>query len=369
MCCCFLRFTYSGSQRNVPYVLGHETITSGLGNTAVSESASRRITFQDMYVIRNVPVKSDNLMMYMAFCRAKSSGFAKGLLNLFSDTANLLAGPVIGAAAKTSVDLTGRLAGLLGADGVETRFGIMSGNALTTSGYYVHAGIAASELSGEELEMRDGQLFRQNASGVPVSIDNVDYLVIALENRTSIVSPDFGFVSILPFHTRWGAARDKILSGDLVGAKAEMGKLQIEVAGSPDVTEADRLGVIMAYQSAYEEWSALKANGSLMGSSDGPRVKLLALSDRASGQVSEIVDLASRTLGLKDEEIYEARNKAVNVNKPLSDNSRKELDSFDDKALGQSAAWLVRELDRQRFAHVQVGVASRAITSSFLEQA
>jgi hypothetical protein len=371
MCCCFLKYSYAGSQRNIPYVLGHETIASGLGG-GVSDNTSRRITFSDMYIVRNVPMKADNLTMYIAFCRAKSSGFARGLLSLFSDTAKVLAGPIVGGALQTGVDLTTRLAGLLGADDVETRFGVMSGNALTKSGYYVHAGTPASELTSSELEMRNGQLYRVDDSGKITTLDRVDYLVVAIECRPTIISADFGQVTTLPFHMQWIATREKILAGDVSTSAQEMKKLLIAVAASPDVTEADRVGLITAYRKAFDEWSAVKSDvgtvggGATMGGGFGPRIQLLELANRSKGTTSQIAALASEVLGksaTKDDGrlLLEMREGLSNVEG--ADIRRNNADAA---ILGKHAGMMIQAMNQRRLEGKQVASASTALMEVML---
>jgi hypothetical protein len=180
MCSCFLRYTYGRAQRTVPFVLGSEVISANLGKD-VPKNAARNIQFRDAFIVRNVPVKADNLLMYCALCRITDSDFARGLLDLLSDTAASVGGPAVGAIAKTGVDLTKRLGSLLGADGVETRFGMLNGNALDRSGYFVFAGAPSADLKAGELVMREGQLVRQQAGQPATPIDDIDYVVIGLE--------------------------------------------------------------------------------------------------------------------------------------------------------------------------------------------
>jgi hypothetical protein len=245
-------------------VLGRETISAGLGKD-VSTSAASNIQFRNMYVVRNVPVKADNLLMFSALCRFKDSGFARGLLDLLSDAAATVGGPAVGAIAKTGVDLTNRLGTLLGADGVETRFGMLNGNALDNSGYQVFAGIPAADMHSGELVMRDGQLLRSVQGGPTVTIDNADYLVLALEHRATLIEDSFGQVSILPFHDRWEEVRTKLLQTDKDGADQALKALMVEIGSSPDVTEADRLALIVSYRSAFDQWSGIGSHGPTMG--------------------------------------------------------------------------------------------------------
>ncbi len=290
MCSCFLKFTYGASQRTVPFVVGIDMISAALGK--VSPADAKNIRFEDLYIVRNVPVKADNLQMYSALCRIADSGFARSLINLFADTASTFAGPVAGAAIKGRVDLTGRLATLLGADGVHTRFGTVSGNALDVSGYRVHAGVAADALDGDDLTIRGGQLVgRRRKDGSISTIDDCDYIVVAIEHRATLVEADFGQVSILPFHQRWLECRARLLERDDAGAKAALTKLLVETAASPDVTEADRLGLIAAYRAAYEQWSgAAPGIAPLMGGVVGtPLAQLTKFANGAPASVAAII--------------------------------------------------------------------------------
>jgi hypothetical protein len=283
MCSCFLRFTYGRNQRTVPFVLGSETISAGLGKNLDKNSVSN-IQFNDVYIVRNVPVKADNVVLYAALCRFKDAGFARGLINLLSDAAAVAGGPVVGAAVRAGADLTNRLGSLLGADDVETRFGVLTGNALNTSGYRVFAGTPASMLSEDELAMRDGKLVRRESGQPTASIDDIDYLVIALEYRSSLVDDSFGQVSILSFHEHWEEVRARLLRADKSRAVEALQDLLVQVAASPDVTESDRLALIASYQGEFDKWMAVGTNRPPLMSFSAKKVT------RANPKVSAILD-------------------------------------------------------------------------------
>jgi len=295
MCSCFLRYTYGRSERTLPFVLGTETISAGLGND-IPKDVGRHIQFNNVYIVRNVPVKADNLFIYCALCRFKDPGFARGLLNLLSDAAGVVGGTAVGAIAKTGVDLTNRLGTLLGADGVDTRFGMLNGNALDTSGYRVFAGVSSTDLQADELAMRGGQLVRRQPDQSEVTIDDIDYLVIGLEHRATLVEDSFGQVSILPFHIRWEEVRKKLLAEDKDGAKEALKGLLIEVASSPDVTEADRLALIAAYREAFSKWAAV-------GSTTEPLMSLTPnYLAKASPSVNVLLNATRRSILKSDRE-------------------------------------------------------------------
>jgi hypothetical protein len=259
MCSCFLRFTYGRNQRTVPFVLGSETISTKLAADVPKDVPN--VSFGNEYIVRNVPVKADNLSMYAALCRFKDAGYARGLVNLLSDAATVVGGPAMGTIVKTGADLTSRLGTLLGADDVDTRFGVFTGNALNASGYHVFAGTPDATLNAEDLAMQDGKLVRRVSGSPDAGIDNIDYLVIGMEYRASLLDENFGQVSILPFHARWDEVRTRLLRADHSGALETLKDLLIEISVSPDVTEADRVGLIASYQGEFEKWKAVGRNG------------------------------------------------------------------------------------------------------------
>jgi hypothetical protein len=77
-----------------------------------------------------------------------------------------------------------------------------------------------------------------------------------------LIEESFGQVSILPFHARWEEVRTKLLQADKESASQALKGLLVEVASSPDVTEADRLALIASYRSAFDQWSGVGSSGS-----------------------------------------------------------------------------------------------------------
>jgi hypothetical protein len=302
MCSCFLRHTYGRTPRTIPFVLGTETIATGLGQN-VPKGGARNIQFKDVDVARNVPVKADNLFMYTALCRFKDAGFVRGLLDLLSDAAGAVAGPAVGSVAHAGVDLTKRLGTLLGADGVETRLGMLNGNALDTSGYRVFAGVPASDLSTQELAMRDGQLVRRRDDGSEATVDDIDYIVLAVEHRATLVEENFGQVSILPFHTNWDVVRTKLLEGDKDGADGVLRRLLIEVATSPDVTEADRLNLIACYRGAFDQWAAAGATSHMSFGDVAPLSARLEQVSRRWPAISNLLECIGTSIATSDRDL------------------------------------------------------------------
>ncbi|MGA7817594.1 hypothetical protein, partial [Caballeronia sp.] len=253
MCSCFLSYRYGDSLRHVPYIAGHQMIRDLLGKDAPAD-AGRNIEFKDLYIVRDVPVKSDSVTMYTALSRVSDSSFTRGMLDLFSETVGALGGPALGLAVTTGVDLTKKLGAILGSDDVSTRFGMFNGDALTTSGYRIFAG---ADLDTTDLEMSNGGLMRTGSDGQPKHIDDADYLVIALEHRKTLLDQPFGALGHLPFHAKWKETVDKLMAKDPAGANEMVRQMAITLKNSPDIVEADKIELLITYLSQLERWNAV----------------------------------------------------------------------------------------------------------------
>jgi hypothetical protein len=316
MCCCFLRYTHGDAERQVPFIVGYDMIRAGLGKDA-PESGAQNVEFKNIYVVRNAPVKPDGLTMYAALCRVADSSFARGMLDLLADAAGAIGGPAAGTIARTGTDMAKRLGGLLGAEGVSTRFGVLDGNALRSSCYRVFAGADSATLGAEDLHMERSQLIRVSDDGTRSTIDDADYLVVALEFRSTLVASAFGGSSNLSFHSFWEPVRRKLLSGDIDGADEDYKKLTLQIASSPDLTEADRLDILRTYRAQAEQWKTNAAQlASLKAAREGDiTTRLMDLADNRMRPLPRAVaDLLKSTSALIDSQ----RNRKISADAALS---------------------------------------------------
>jgi hypothetical protein len=153
--------------------------------------------------------------------------------------------------------------------------------------------------------MEDRQLKQRGPDGVYASLDNVDYLVLGLEQVATLVDAHFAQVSVLPFHRHWDEVTTKLLRGDKAGAEGALTGLLIELATSPDITEADRLALIASYRSAFDEWAHSVAGGAtVMGKGTVIRMRD-HLPDAASGAetgAAELLQVARAAIVKSDNE-------------------------------------------------------------------
>jgi hypothetical protein len=256
MCTCVLSFQQRTEKRTIPFIAGVDMIR-GLVGAKAPPDAAKRIAFANLPVATNVPTPGGDVTMYLSLCRFNDSSLVRGLLDLAAKTATAVAGPAAGPLVKTATDFAGGLMNIFSADGVETRFGRLDGKAIVTSGYRLLAGSADPSLDPEDLRIQDGQLLRRTA-GRDAPIDDVDYLVVAFEHRSTLKDDTFSLVEALPFHAHWLAAIDKIVrsGGASDAADADMMELRSAVLLSPTLSEADRLPLLQVYDAKREQFEA-----------------------------------------------------------------------------------------------------------------
>jgi hypothetical protein len=231
-------------------------------------------------------VKADGLLMYTALCQVVDTKFARSMLDLLADAAGTIGGPAAGTVARTGVDMTKRLATLLGADGVHTRFGMYDGDALRTSGYRVFAGAGEGALDASELAIEQGQLVREN-SGAKTPIDDADYLVLALEQRATLLEPGSLPDSTLPFYGTWSKVKKSLMAEGLEAADKEYKKLIMEITGSPALTETDSMALMVAYRAQIEEWKKLNSSVTSLRGADAPDITTV-LDTRAADRAAPL---------------------------------------------------------------------------------
>jgi hypothetical protein len=253
MCSCFLRYGYGTTTREVPCIISYDKILGGMGLTgdAGKDRGARKVDLGNIYVVKDAPVKAGAVTVYAGLSRIANSEFARGMLDLVGDAAATVGGSAVGIVAHAGVDMTKRLAKLLGADGVSTRFGVYDGDALVRSGYRVLAGAG---LDAASVQMKDGQLRRMDETGNLTSVDDVDYLLLAFEYRKTLLDQPFGSLAHLPFHSKWTELTKQLINSKATGVDECFNQLAAEVVSSPDLTEMDRLGVLTTYVSQMDKW-------------------------------------------------------------------------------------------------------------------
>lgn len=299
MCACFLREGQVETMRTLPVVIGAETIRSGLG-AATPGNAGHNLAIVNMDLVRNMPVRAGGLMLYTSLCRFRDDSLSRGLLSFAAEAAKAVGGEAAAMPVRVAGDLTGKLQGLLGSGGVETRFARLDGDALQESGYRLLA--ASSNGLDGPLAVRDGMVVK-GAGADELSIDDVDYLLLEFRHVPSLVDAEFAAVSHLPFHKQFEAAEQAVIAAR--GQKSAVAddcmiKLEQEIFASPALVRRDRLWLVQVYNAARRKLEA-SFKSQLQAGDDMP--ELSALSNRsdqesvAGSAIAPILGAATSALG------------------------------------------------------------------------
>lgn len=299
MCTCFLRYRYGTQDCEVPFILNYDKIIGPLKQQQPTRGASS-VAMLNTYVVRDVPVKVGGVSLFAALCRVTDSSFARGMLDLVGDAVEKIGGASVGLTAKAGIDMTKRLASLLGSGGVMTRFGVSDGDALSRSGYRVLAG-ADQSIDKLAIDMTNGKLSQITAQGTTATVDDADYLVLAIEYRKSLTDDQGASFVGLPFHQTWARTREKLLNGDNASADYDFRQLQAEIMASPDLVEADRFNTLASYVAQREAFRQSQSKAPVLRS--GNRSLSSVLTDfaaAAKGTEAELLDVAAMQLNVLD---------------------------------------------------------------------
>jgi hypothetical protein len=311
MCNCFLRYGYGTTAREVPYIIGYDKILGEMGLTgdAGKDRGARRVKIGNIYIVKDAPVKASAVTLYAGLSRIANSEFARGMLDLVGDAATALGGATVGVVVDAGVNMTKRLAKMLRADGVSTRFGVYDGNALTRSGYRVLAGAG---LGAAKLEMRGGELRRMDEAGNLTSVDDVDYLLLAFEYRKTLLDQPVASLTHLPFHARWTELTKQLVDSKATRVDEYFNQLAAEVVSSPDLTEMDRLGVLTGYVSQMDKWRQFRIDAPVL-KAGGQTVRGMvidsadALSDRRKEDSANLLREAARHINDYRDDPYKGK--------------------------------------------------------------
>ena len=89
------------------------------------------------------------------------------------------------------------------------------------------------------------------------AVTDVDYFVIAVERRETLAQP--GLLTALPFNQLWKEVAPLLAQRNAPAAEDAFQMLESAVLVSPDLSEADRVAVLSAFQKSYTDLSDLLA--------------------------------------------------------------------------------------------------------------
>lgn len=297
---CIAEFTRNGEKQRVPLVLSSEQIRAKLAGNGEDPGF---VQFKNMYVVRDVPFKADNLALFVGLFRVPYNDLAKEVLEFAANVTSELGGAALAGGLKIADKIYDGVSGLLRVNNVQPRFGYMDGSALTRGEYLVVAngappGLTPGSLSivGDRLQIGKGPT-AQRAKGF-------DYCLVALEHAGSLFERDKSSIAglaSLPFDHLWrDVLKQLALQKPQEAAQALLG-LRAAVVTSMDLIDEDRFTALVAYSNAYAKFQqqlmpdSMPASPGTRAASSAPTVEALkaeAQTQCDSGQkdVAQVLD-------------------------------------------------------------------------------
>lgn len=250
---CIAEFTRGGEKQRVPLVLNNEMIKAKLAGDGEDPGF---VQFKNMYVVRDVPFKADNLALFIGLFRVPYNDIAKQVLQLAADVTGELGGAALAGGLKIADKIYDGVAGLLQVNNVQARFGYMDGSALTRGEYLVVANGDSPDLTGGSLSVVENRLQIVNGS-TSRRADGFDYCLLALEHAGSLFERGEGSIKALaslPFDSLWRDAIRLLALNKAEDANQALLSVRAAVVTSPDLIEEDRLLALAAYNNAFSKF-------------------------------------------------------------------------------------------------------------------
>jgi hypothetical protein len=296
---CVAEYTYGAERRRVPLVLSNETVKQMLGDTAGSAG---HVSFANMPIVRRVPMKQDNLALFVGLFRMPFTDIARSVLQLAADVSEELGGVAFGAGTRVATKLYDRVAEIFTLSTVQPRFAFLDGMALTKSGYWLVSGPLPPTVEAKDFVVEKGRLrLRGTPTAQPPA--DLDYCLLAIEHSASLFPASEGnpaggmlrSLAGLPFHARWHSVSSFLVQHKAKEADEALLELKAEVIASPDLTEEDRLVAVSGYDIAYTQYTRLLLDKDGKADTDarGPET-------RGSRTATPVTELKALALSRKD---------------------------------------------------------------------
>jgi hypothetical protein len=248
LCVCLTEFDHGGQRRTVPFSIGPDVIRQKLKDAGISDATKAKpawIELRDLTIVRPMPVNDANLSMYTGLFSVPGDDLVKTLLNVVGSVGTALGQPTVGPGLKVAETVYNSFGLLLGFNQVKQVAASLIGNALTEtgSGYLLIANTAPGNFDMKRGRVVNGRLCwpADLHGGQPVV--EFDHALLALERFETITEKATGLAPVL-FEEPWSAVRK---ASNEKAANEALDKLRDAISASPDVTEGDRIALLIGY--------------------------------------------------------------------------------------------------------------------------
>jgi len=252
LCVCLAEFEHAGLRRTIPFSIGPDVIRQKLRAAGIKDEDQARpawIELRDLTVVRPTPVNEANLSLYAGLFSVPGNDLVKTLLNVVGTVGSALGQPMAGAGVKVAETVYNSFGSLLALNEVNQVAAALIGNVLTESGsgYLLIADVDANTFDPRRGRVVAGRLHWPLDVNGGKPVVEFDHALLALEQYDTIIQKETGLAPAL-FETLWTGARN----APREQSAAALTKLIDSIAGSPDVTENDRIALIGGYSVTFE---------------------------------------------------------------------------------------------------------------------
>ena len=286
-------FSFGSERQRRPTILSNDEIAAQLKTAG---AAPGYIEFKNIYAVRRVPMKQDNLSLFVGLFRLPYHDVAQQVLQLAADlTAQTGLAPGVPEGLRVVEKVYDRIAGLFGLSVVTPLLSYADGSALDRSGYLLVAGSAVDDAIGKRMTVTDNKLFLDGQR-----VSGLDYCLLAIEHTATLLPDGPGSINPLTqlgFHRRWREIAVCVAQRDFEKAEEQMLNLRADVITSPELTENDRLITISAYETSFDKLvERMTLKNKHRGGSRGPLLRGLEQRVSAGPAVTQVLGGMRRRL-------------------------------------------------------------------------
>lgn len=236
---------YANHWEEIPFVVGPELLKSaGIDDV---------INFQNIAVAGPTPYLGGDVSLFLGLMRIERDEWAQRLISLLEAISSTLVLPQLSVCLNIARPLTNGLEGLLGLGQrvyPGESYTYSQPSAILTSGTFRPCTVAIigkseQEVHPKEFWLKENKLFYGSSASVARPYTEADYLMYSIEYQSH---REISELSSMDFYQKyWIKSKELALQGRADAAFQELTLLLSSIATSPDLTQGDQLGLLVAF--------------------------------------------------------------------------------------------------------------------------
>lgn len=251
----FTQCIYAGRWEEVPFVVGPELLTS-LDKIELNDY----ISFRNTTIMGPIPYSGNDVTLFLGLMRVQKDNWSQHLVSFVEEMGRALNVPQLSLCLNIARPLTSSLEKLLttrqNIHPCESRtfaqpIGSLNDSTLRPS-TIVMLGKSEREISSSEFWIKENRLFYGRTIQTAKPYSESDYLMYSIEHQTKRSIAELGSMDFYQKH--WLKAKSLALQGQSGAAFQELTLLLASIAISPDLTQDDQLGLLIAFPGLLNQY-------------------------------------------------------------------------------------------------------------------